>query len=65
MNCFSVDDVEKASIAGLKGLQYLDKTLPDTPKLTEDREKVVNFFLKSYETFQLIISVIYLDIPLW
>jgi len=37
---FCVDDVEKASITGLKGLQYLDKTLPETPKLTEDREKV-------------------------
>ena len=37
---FSVDDVEKAGITGLKGLQYLDKTLPDTPNLTEQREKV-------------------------
>ena len=37
---FSVDDVEKAGITGLKGIQYLDKTLPDTPNLTEQREKV-------------------------
>jgi len=37
---FCVDDVEKAGITGLKGLQYLDKTLPDTPNLTEQREKV-------------------------
>eukprot|EP00088_Acartia_fossae_P057075 TRINITY_DN6652_c0_g1_i1.p1 TRINITY_DN6652_c0_g1~~TRINITY_DN6652_c0_g1_i1.p1 ORF type:complete len:289 (-),score=46.86 TRINITY_DN6652_c0_g1_i1:166-987(-) len=37
---FCVDNVEKASVTGLKGLDYLDKTLPDTPKLKEDRDQV-------------------------
>jgi len=37
---FSVDDIEKANISGLQGLHYLDKTLPDTPKLLEERDQV-------------------------
>ena len=36
--------MEKASVTGLKGLDYLDKTLPDTPKLKEDRDQVIAFF---------------------
>lgn len=35
-----VPDVKAASIQGLSGLQYVDKTLGGTPTLTEDREKV-------------------------
>ena len=35
-----VDDVEKASVSGLKGLSYLDKTLAGAPTCREEREEV-------------------------
>ena len=43
----SVDDIEKANISGLQGLHYLDKTLPDTPKLLEERDQVQQMFALS------------------
>jgi len=38
---FTVPDVTKASIEGLEGLQYIDKTVDGTTKMKEDREKVI------------------------
>ena len=35
-----VAHVERASITGLRGCSYLDKTLEGAPSLTEDREAV-------------------------
>jgi len=37
---FNVDAVDSASVTGLTGLKYLDKTLPGVPTLTEDRDEV-------------------------
>ena len=37
---YKVASVEAARVVGLAGLDYVDKCLPDTPTLKEDREEV-------------------------
>ena len=40
LNLRRVESVEAASISGLRGLSYLDKTLAGAPGLVEDRDQV-------------------------
>jgi hypothetical protein len=37
--CFRVKDVKESKVVGLTGLSYVDKTLPDTPTVTENRSE--------------------------
>ena len=43
---FRVPDVSAASIKGLQGLNFVDKTVEGTPTLDEAREEVAWFCLK-------------------
>ncbi len=36
---FRVKDVKESKVLGLTGLSYVDKTLPDTPTVTETRSE--------------------------